>query len=275
MVSGTGVAVRPEVITEREVFGVTYERYALQKLCARLVKKHNLTTILELPTVGAKAMPGLYSVGFALAGCQVTLVEPDSEAAQIWRELGLGNRLTCLHREELISAIALGQRWDLVWNFAVLPSAANPAALVQEMAGASRKWLMIAAVNRFNVGFNLHQTVHRLYHIPWSHGDVRFFSPYYTKDFLRQRGFKGVRWGVVDCPPWPDSPGFRDLRLHRQGDRQRHWVSPYVDYLQRGAFPAWMKYVYWGERLPIPNILKLPYAHLYFALGQIGDEITR
>jgi hypothetical protein len=117
--------------------------------------------------------------------------------------------------------------------------------------------------------------VHRLYDIPWTHGDVRFFSPYFTGTFLRQRGFKGVRWGVVDCPPWPDSPGFRDLRLHRQGNKLRRWVSPYVDHLQQGSFPTWMNFVYWGEKLPIPNILKLPYAHLYFALGQIGDEVTR
>jgi hypothetical protein len=130
-------------------------------------------------------------------------------------------------------------------------------------------------VNRFNVGFNLHRTVHRFYKIPWTHGDVRLFSPFYTGKCLRRQGLSKIHWGVVDCPPWPDSPGFRDLRLHRQGDHPRWWVLPYIDYLQRGSFPGWMSWVYGGERLPIPNFMKLPYAHLYYALAQVGDEITR
>lgn len=269
------MAVNPDLVVEREVFGVTYERYALQKLCARLVRKLGIATVLEMPVSGAKAMPGLYSMGFALAGCDVTLAGADPAAVQSWHEVGLQDKLTCMSREEALATAQTGSRWDLVWNFMVLPTAQDPRALLAEMAGVSRRWLMVAAVNRFNVGFNLHRTVHRIYHIPWSHGEVRFFSPFHTGAFLRRQGLRRVGWGVVDCPPWPDSPGFRDLRLHRQGDRPRRWISPYLDCLRRNTFPAWMKYVYLGERLPVPKSLKLPYAHLYYALGRISDETSR
>jgi hypothetical protein len=264
------MAVGVEIV-EREVFGVTYERYALQKLCARLVKRLKLTSVLELPASGAKAMPGLYSLGFALAGCHVTLVDADLQARQIWEGLGLGSKLTCLSRGEFGTV----PQWDLVWNFAVLPSADDPAGLARQMASLSRRWLMVAAVNRFNVGFNMHRLVHRLYNIPWSHGDVRFFSPFYTSAYLRHLGLQKVSWGVVDCPPWPDSPGFRDLRLHRQGDKPRQWLSPYVECVRSGVFPTWMRGVYRGERLPIPATLKLPYAHLYYAVGRVAHEVLR
>ena len=103
-------------------------------------------------------------------------------------------------------------------------------------------------------------------------GEVKFFSPFKTAQFLRSAGLKKIRWGVVDCPPWPDSPGFRDLRLHRLGDQPRKWVSPYVDYLQSKKFPGWMKWVYLGERLPVPNLIKLPYSHLFYIIGQVSDE---
>jgi hypothetical protein len=269
------MVVASEALIEREVFGVTYERFALQKLCARLVKKLGITSVLELPAGGAKAMPGLYSLGFALAGCDVTLVGADCEALNIWRKLGLESKLSYLNSAEISAAAQHQRRWDLVWNFAVLPAVEDPSALLSEMAGFSRRWLMVAAVNRFNVGFNLHRTVHWVYRIPWSHGDVRYFSPFYTRRFLQDQGCSKVRWGVIDCPPWPDSPGFRDLRLHRQGDQPKQWESPYIEHLHRGRFPSWLRYVYWGERFPLPPLLKLPYAHLYYSLGRVADEIPR
>ena len=266
------MAIGAEIPVETEVFGVTYERYALGRLFQRLVKKFSLHSVIEMPASGAKAMPSLYSLGFASAGCEVTLVDADEAGVQVWRDLGLDTKLTLLTSDQVETALGEGRRWDLCWNFAVLSTASDPEGLIRRMAQCSRRWVMIINVNRFNVGFFLHRTVHRLWKIPWSHGDLRFFSPFKTSEFLRQMGFKEIHWGVVDCPPWPDSPGFRDLRLHRLGDRERRWISPYADYLKEDQSPGWLKAVYAVERLPLPAWLKLPYSHLYYAIARVDHE---
>lgn len=272
MVQGASVVVAADTPVETEVFGVTYERYALQELCARLVEKLNLHSVIEMPASGAKAMPSLYSLGFALAGCQVALVNADPDAERLWYQLGLADRLTLLDESEIAGGSVSNRRWDLCWNFAVLPLAAHPEELLQRMGSLSREWLLVVGVNRFNIGFPIHRAMHRCYQIPWTHGDLRFFSPFDTCAFLRSRGFRDAQWGVLDCPPWPDSLGFRDVRLHRQGESRPRWISPYADYLRSGRFPLWMKMVHAGERLPLPALLKLPYAHLFYAYCRVDHE---
>ncbi|MBU1881319.1 hypothetical protein KKA08_04740 [bacterium] len=260
------MAVTEAIPTEVEVFGVTYERYALDKLFARLVPKHGISTVLEHPASGAKAMPSLYSLGFAQAGCQVTLADAEEEGTRLWSEVGLHDRLEIVDGDELERT---ERQWDLCWNFMVLPTAEDPRETVNNLVQRSSKWVLFVHVNRFNVGFNMHRTVHKVYKIPWSHGDIRFFSPFQTGHFLKECGLKDISWGVVDSPPWPDSPGFRDLRLHRMGDKPKKWESPYVDHLKSGQFPGWLKYVYAVERFPIPTVCKLPYSHLFYIMARV------
>jgi hypothetical protein len=268
------MAVEANIPVETEVFGVTYERFALQRLFARLTSQLNLHSVVEMPASGAKAMSSLYSLGFALAGCRVALVNADPEAIKLWYQLDLGDRLTLLREDEIERECATGHCWDLCWNFAVLPTAENPEALIQRMANLSRHWLLVIGVNRFNVGFPFHRAVHRRHQIPWTHGDLRFLSPFSTFAFFQSLGFKEIRWGLVDCPPWPDSLGFRDLRLHRRPESLFRWHSPYLEHLRNGKFPRWMQAVYGLERLPLPIRLKLPYAHLFYVLCRVDREIT-
>ena len=266
------MAVESNIPIETEVFGVTYERYALQKLFARLSRRLELSRVIEMPATGAKAMPSLYSLGFALAGCQVALVDAELEAMRLWYRAELGAQLTLIASDELGQECASGRCWDLCWNFAVLPTAQNPEKLVQRMASLSREWLLLVGVNRFNVGFPFHRAVHRRHNIPWSHGDLQFFSPFDTSAFLANLGFRDIHWGVVDCPPWPDSLGFRDLRLHRRADRRLQWHSPYVEHLIENHFPLWLKLVYAGERMPLPRWMKLPAAHLFYVYCRTPHE---
>lgn len=269
------MAVENDTNFEVEVFGVTYERYALARLFNRLADQLRIKTVIELPASGAKAMPSLYSLGFALAGCQVTLVDADPAGVCIWHDLGLDDKLLIVDDSQVDAMLAEGRRWDLCWNFAVLPTVTDPEQTAQRMAQCTANYWMVVHVNRFNVGFNMHRTVHRLWKVHWTHGDVDFFSPFKTVRFMDRLGLKNVHWGVVDCPPWPDSPGFRDLRLHRSAQEDKAWVSPYVNHVKQGNFPQWMKWVYWGERLPLPAMFKLPYAHLFYAIGQVDHEVDQ
>jgi hypothetical protein len=260
------MAIAESSVAEVEVFGVTYERFALAKLFQRLTNKYMIKSVLELPASGAKAMPSLYSLGFALANCKVTLVDANKDALVHWDELVLNDRLELIGNNDVDDLVVKGRHWDLCWNFVYLPTCPDPIQHLSRMAACTDKWLLAIHVNRHNVGFLSHRMVHRKYQIPWTHGDLKFFSPFSFGSYLRDLDYTEVKWGVVDCPPWPDSLGFRDLRLHRQGARELNWVSPYIDMLRQNRYPAWMKWVYGLERLPIPDWTKLPYSHLYYTL---------
>ena len=69
---------------EREVFGVTYDRYVLIQLHRELTNQLHLKRIVEMPSHGAKAAGSLYSIGFAMAGCDVTLVNPEINMLAKW-----------------------------------------------------------------------------------------------------------------------------------------------------------------------------------------------
>ena len=82
MVSPTGAVVTTDkektlAKTEVEAFGITYDRAAITDLQQALVAELALSSVLESPSHGAKAAGSLYSVGFARAGCDVTLVNPE------------------------------------------------------------------------------------------------------------------------------------------------------------------------------------------------------
>jgi len=46
-----------------------------------------------MPSHGAKAAGSLYSIGFAKAGCDVTLVNPEMEMMYAWKDLSLDDRV--------------------------------------------------------------------------------------------------------------------------------------------------------------------------------------
>ncbi|MFQ9703507.1 MAG: hypothetical protein ACLR0U_17545 [Enterocloster clostridioformis] len=52
-------------------------------------------------------------------------------------------------------------------------------------------------------------------------------------------GWTIVETGFVDCPVWPDSLGFRDVRLHRMNVdfNTMDWETPYTQMLAQNRFP--------------------------------------
>ncbi len=88
--------------------------------------------------------------------------------------------------------------------------------------------------------------------------------------FFVENNLSIVETGVVDCPPWPDSLGFRDVRLHRMNADSTAigWHSNIIDYILDGNYPKWMKAVYCIEAIPLPTIMKLLYSHLFYLLAK-------
>ena len=148
-------------------------------------------------------------------------------------------------------------------------------SLIAEMKRLSRKYVMFIGVNRFNPGFFSHRTAHKVFDVPWNHGDVNFMSPFFVKRYFERHGLKVVRRGVVDTPPYPDSLGFRDMKLHRMNvDLNKiDWDSRTIGWMKSGDYPPKLKFFYFFEWLPLPFLIKLIYAHLFYVVARVDPRL--
>lgn len=255
---------------EIEAWGVTYERYALGKELMNLKNRLSIQTVAEMPAHGAKAMPSIYSIGFGLAGARVTLINGFDAYRDCWKRLGLDDKVEFLRVNSIYHTEISDNTFDFVWNFAYLPIAEEKSQLIEEMKRISQKYIAFFSVNYGNVGFHIHRTLHKLKHVPWTHGDVTFNKRGNIALFMKRHGLRIIKKGFVDCPVWPDSLGFRDMRLHRQNISfdNVQWESPYIDALISGNFPLWIKAVYAWEKLPNFSVVKTLYSHINYVIGE-------
>jgi hypothetical protein len=256
-------------MAEMEGKGLDYERYALNKLFKRLIRTLGIRRVLEIPAKGEKAMPSIYSIAFGEAGCDVTLANAEEKSDWAWRELGYPVKY---HRCDDPADSGLEENgYDLVWNFMTLAQLDDKERMLREMVRLSRGHVMFIAVNRFNPGFFSHRMVHRYSGVPWTHGDVEFMNPYFVRKYFELHGLKVVRLGAVDTPPYPDSLGFRDMRLHRMKlDLNKiDWDSRTIGWMNSGEYPLKLKLFYLLEALPMPLPIKLVYAHLYYIVARV------
>ena len=255
---------------EIETWGVTYERYALGRELAKLKKQYSIQTVAEMPAHGAKAMPSIYSIGFGLAGAEVTLINGLDTYQWCWKQLGLEDKVEFLMTDCVYDTNLPDNSFDLVWNFAYLPMADNHHRLVEEMKRISKKYVAFFSVNRGNIGFHIHRFLHKVKQVSWTHGDIYFNKQRNVARFMKRYGLRIVGKGFVDCPIWPDSLGFRDMRLHRENISfdTAQWESPYIDNLVSGKFPLWVKLVYAWEKIPNFAFVKTIYAHISYVIGE-------
>ena len=201
---------------EVEVFGVTYDRYVLLQLHALMTKELGIETVVEMPGHGAKAAGSLYSIGFGLAGCRVTLVNPELEMMSGWQELGIENRVTAKSNVDVYRTEFEPNSFDMAWNFVTWTELSNPASYLIEMKRISSKYVMLVTCNNFQPGYPWHRFLHLLFGFPWTHGQVEYNHITRVKKLFRHSGLKVIEYGAIDTPGWPDPSGPRDVRLHRR-----------------------------------------------------------
>jgi hypothetical protein len=259
---------RPAAKVEIEGKGVDYERFALNKLFNKFVRVYPIKRVLEIPAKGEKAMPSLYSIAFGAAGCEVDLVNAEEKSKKAWQELGL--TVGYQQCEDLTHTGMESEKYDLVWNFMYLSKHDQKEAYLKEMVRLSRRYILFIGVNRFNPGFFSHRLVHRVFNVPWNHGDVDFMNPFYVSRYLKDSGLNIVKAGVVDTPPFPDSLGIRDMKLHRKNTdlNKIDWHSRTIQWMKNGQYPLKIRFYYLFEILPLPFRVKLFYAHLFYVLAE-------
>ena len=116
---------------EVEVFGVTYDRYVLLNLHRIFTRELKLKDVVEMPSHGAKAAGSLYSIGFGLAGCNVTLVNPEYEMMYGWADLGIDQYVKAVKCPDVYNTSFISNSFDLAWNFVTWTELDNPERLLK------------------------------------------------------------------------------------------------------------------------------------------------
>ena len=259
---------------EVEVFGVTYDRYVLLQLHGLLTRSLGLRKIVEMPSHGAKAAGSLYSIGFGLAGCHVTLVNPETEMMSGWDELGIRQQVKAIPDVNVYRTGFPDNSFDLAWNFVTWTELADPARYLEEMKRVSGKYVFLVTCNNFQPGYPWHRFLHLIFGFPWTHGQIKYNHITTVKKMFREAGLKVIEYGAIDTPGWPDPSGPRDVRLHRRygggnaaSPTKPDWEVPILRYVKSGRFPGWMTRLGRWDMLFRKGVLKLPMSHLFYVLG--------
>jgi len=266
---------------EIEVFGVTYDRYVLLQLHKILVQDLGLKNIVEMPSHGAKAAGSLYSIGFGLAGCKVTLVNPEMDMMKGWDELGIKGRVDIVEGVDPYQTPFKDGSFDMAWNFVTWTELDDPPRYLMEMKRISNNYVLLVTCNNFQPGYPWHRLIHKIFGFPWTHGRVEYNHITRVRRLFRETGLEVIEYGAIDTPGWPDPSGPRDIRLHSKfGSRngkppkdKPEWKVPILDYVREGKYPGWMKLLgRWDMRFR-KGVFKLPMSHLFYVLGKKGDKL--
>ncbi len=185
--------------------GTTYERWALNRVLQHIQKACHIQSVLEGPGDGMTGIAGINSIVLGRQGIHVTLHLTDSAQAayaeRVWKIHAPQASLEILTTPNIRFP---DRSYDLVWNFNVLPRAADPEALLAEMARVSRRYVFFCMPNAGNYSFWLHRLQHRVAHHPWDHGDIIWMRPAVWLGLLAGKGLRLCEFFYLDCPWWPD-----------------------------------------------------------------------
>ena len=262
---------------EVEVFGVTYDRYVIFQLHHILTRQLGLKKIVDMPSHGAKAAGSLYSIGFAHAGCDVTMVNPELEMMLRWEKLNLQDRVTTVNNENVCKTRFADNEFDLAFNFVTWTELGNPLMYLAEMKRIAR-YVLLVTCNNFQPGYPWHRLLHELFGFEWNHGKVEYNHIIKVKKMFKQTGLNVMEYGAIDTTGWPDPSGPRDVRLHRRfGSKNQKppkekpvWEVPFLEYVQTGNYPGWMKALGRWDMTFRKGVFKLPLSHLFYVLGRKG-----
>ena len=260
---------------ETEVFGVTYDRYVLLQLQRILTQTLGLQTVVEMPSHGAKAAGSLYSIGFGLSGCDVTLVNPEMAMLDGWEQLRIADKVSAKSNQNVYATTFADNTFDMAWNFVTWTELDHPHRYLQELKRISRRYVLLVTCNNFQPGYPWHRFLHWWFGFPWNHGQVKYSNILRVLRMVRRTGLGVTEYGAIDTPGWPDPSGPRDVRLHRRfgmtGSKPPRlipdWEVPILDYVQKKSFPGWMKLLGRWDMLFRKGLFKLPLSHLFYVIG--------
>lgn len=267
-----------------EGLGLVYERFVLNDFLTDLADRYQVNSVLEAPLYGMAGVSGINSYALAQRGVQVTAVDDQPErltgVRRIWQEdLAQPINLVEIAPHEWGTLPFPDDSFDLTWEWAGLWYIADPAGLLRELARTSRKLVLVAMPNNWQVGYWMRKLVidrdfFRTHDEGWTDmGRIQ--------RILERAGVEIIEEGVLDVPPWPDTVmpanevlkrlGIRSSRLEQQftgDDWQWSTMAYYMDE-EPDLYDRVIRYA-WLDHAPLPWQIKAVWAHHRYLLGRVG-----
>jgi Methyltransferase domain len=183
-----------------EGLGTTYERFILHHYFDWLKSRYAIDSVLEAPSFGMTGVSGINSLWWASKGAKVTVVDQSAarlEAIQkTWSGTGFSAEFICQSPSSAVLTFA-DNSFDLAWNFAALWHVKDGETYLGELARVARKALFICVPNQQNVCWVLRPHDANEY-------ELNNINTDWIISRVAPRGWRLVRTGFFDVPPWPD-----------------------------------------------------------------------
>lgn len=271
-----------------EGFGTYYERVMMHRFLRKLVWNHGIKTVLEGPSDGISGIRGINSLPMVDEGCKLTYYTPSEKERKFvektWGiiERSSAGKMSVEVRSGPLSKFPYGDNsFDLVWNFCVMEHLDNPLSVFREMTRVSRRYVLLAIQNAWNIGTFPHLIYHKVKGKPWDHGNVKRMSVAGIRALLR--GIKIIEVkksslyvtepriiekGMFDIPVWPDTWDMRVAGLSTKASTPQ--TTPRSEGSLNGILGkktnALMGIASLIERGSMPKKIKLLWAHHVYAL---------
>lgn len=251
-----------------EGLGTTYERFILHNYFSWLKARYDIQTVLEAPSFGMTGVSGINSLWWASQGAKVTVVDQSAarleEIDKVWKGAGLGAEFVYQPPTSAALPFADGS-FDMSWNFAALWHVKDGEKYLAELSRVSSKALFICVPNKQNVCWVLRPHDADEYELKHINSD-------WIISCVEPRGWRLVKTGFFDVPPWPDIAMKKEnmLRMVGLGGLAKSMESGQaaglciLDYFA-GRSPAMGKDILkYGFMEESPNWLKKWWAHHRF-----------
>lgn len=242
--------------SQNEGVGSIYERIILKRFFESLQKKYNFKSVLEYR--GTKITKGIDNLTFLRLGKRVAIV--DAKISEIEKSWQFAQKPTFLLPIK-------AQKSDLVWNFAVVQM--HPE-VISEMIKHSKKYLLIFVPNILNWGTPFHLLYHLIFRTKCRHaekGSLSLRTLWGLKHFLKKNKVRIIKTGLIDMPILPDI-GFSISELKKTLGFKMNVQTKTAKANSQKLFSKF-KILGWVENLLIPAVLKLPFAHHLYILGEV------
>jgi len=184
--------------------GSTYERFIINKLLFGLIKKHQISSVLETPSFGFTGLSGINSLGLALDGMAVTVNDNDLYRLNLIKDVWsrFDTQSTLEQVEDFTILPYKENSFDLSWSFSALWFVSDLTLFCKELDRVTKKVILIMVPNRFGLGYRFQKNTggetlkHNL--------KEEYIIPERFSHELSQYGWIVVKQGYIDCPLWPD-----------------------------------------------------------------------
>jgi hypothetical protein len=232
--------------------GTTYERLALYKTLVQVCTDEEICSVFEGPGDGISGIIGINSLMLSLRGLPITLMLSGNEqiafTQKVWTTYAPQADLRIIETAEDEKLPFMRDNFDLAWNFNVMPRAAEPFLLMDELCRISRKAVLIVVPNRSNYSFALHRLQHTVSHQTWEHGSIDLMLPEPWRKRLVQNGMEVKKVFYMDCPWWPDLvdihefitaflPFLDRFSVRMKPENHMKWEADGLPYFQPEEYP--------------------------------------